>query len=387
VDGSGNALTVGRANTEGQLDDLLVLKYDGSDGTLLWDYRLDGPDHLEDLGWGIAADAAGGCVVTGVSHNAAGEASFLTLRLDADGDELWTRYEPGALQAPTTRAGWVGLAADGDALVANRQWVSGQSFDVFLRRYDAADGSTVWSSGYNSPGNGADDMRHMTLGPDGHMLVTGVSAGDFMTLKIDKDDGGLIWDAFYDGPVGYYDLANFVTASSTGQIFVTGFSDGGASGWDAAVQALDADGNQLWVLRHNGADNLTDEGMALALSPLGDLYLAGYTYFVDTDMDQLALRYAMDVTGLPELALRAGVSVWPHPFTDSATLRLEAPRGARVSVEIFDVTGRRLRRLGGAGELLWDGRDAAGRPVPAGLYLARLRGGGLEGSARLLRVN
>jgi flagellar hook assembly protein FlgD len=47
---------------------------------------------------------------------------------------------------------------------------------------------------------------------------------------------------------------------------------------------------------------------------------------------------------------------------------------------LFDVTGRQVRRLAhgtytaGAHDLAWDGRDASGRPMAPGVYLARLKG-------------
>lgn len=53
---------------------------------------------------------------------------------------------------------------------------------------------------------------------------------------------------------------------------------------------------------------------------------------------------------------------------------------AAVEVEIFDLTGRRLRRLeeqrpasAGTYSIAWDGRDEAGVVVPPGLYAARVR--------------
>jgi flagellar hook assembly protein FlgD len=47
-----------------------------------------------------------------------------------------------------------------------------------------------------------------------------------------------------------------------------------------------------------------------------------------------------------------------------------------LEVGIFDVTGRRVHTLAkglftaGDRELVWDGRDSAGRQLPAGVYFA-----------------
>jgi hypothetical protein len=80
----------------------------------------------------------------------------------------------------------------------------------------------------------------------------------------------------------------------------------------------------------------------------------------------------------------------PNPFTRSTTLGLELPRRAEVRVEIFDVGGRRVRRLAlgtfdaGAHPLHWDGLDDAGRRVRAGVYLVRAESGGNLAHARLV---
>jgi subtilisin family serine protease len=73
------------------------------------------------------------------------------------------------------------------------------------------------------------------------------------------------------------------------------------------------------------------------------------------------------------------VQISPNPARDSATLAFQLGRGQDVQVGIYDLRGRRLRafalgQLGpGAHTVAWDGRDADGRNVAAGLYLVRLR--------------
>jgi hypothetical protein len=100
-------------------------------------------------------------------------------------------------------------------------------------------------------------------------------------------------------------------------------------------------------------------------------------------------------------------TAWPNPMRESATLvwtvrgLYSAPgatkggsagapsaAGSRSSVEIFDASGRRVRALAvpdeglGEGSVVWDGRDVAARPVPGGVYYARLT---IGGSAQVLR--
>lgn len=74
----------------------------------------------------------------------------------------------------------------------------------------------------------------------------------------------------------------------------------------------------------------------------------------------------------------------PNPARHGGTLRFRLPARAAVDLSLFDVAGRRVARLAhgrlDAGEhaVAWARRDDAGRRVPSGVYLARLRAGAVE---------
>jgi hypothetical protein len=79
----------------------------------------------------------------------------------------------------------------------------------------------------------------------------------------------------------------------------------------------------------------------------------------------------------------------PNPFTNWTRLRLMLPRDGQVEVTLLDLQGRLVRTLWrghlpvGPHAQDWNGLDDAGRPVPNGLYLARLS---LEGETLVRRV-
>jgi flagellar hook assembly protein FlgD len=62
----------------------------------------------------------------------------------------------------------------------------------------------------------------------------------------------------------------------------------------------------------------------------------------------------------------------PNPTSSGTAIRLARP-ASRVAADILDVRGAIVRTLG-APPFHWDGRDANGAPVPAGVYFYRLRG-------------
>ena len=88
------------------------------------------------------------------------------------------------------------------------------------------------------------------------------------------------------------------------------------------------------------------------------------------------------------LAFRAG----PNPFGWNVDLSLELPRPESVSLEVFDLQGRLLRRIdygllgGGAHRLRWDGRDGDGTDAGSGVYWVRLLAGARTDIKRIVRV-
>ncbi len=82
----------------------------------------------------------------------------------------------------------------------------------------------------------------------------------------------------------------------------------------------------------------------------------------------------------------------PNPFRSSTTLRFDVPpSGSHVTLEIFDLGGRRVTTLenrwlaGGAHVAHWNGTAAAGTVAP-GVYLCRLEVAGSIRTRRLLRL-
>lgn len=88
-------------------------------------------------------------------------------------------------------------------------------------------------------------------------------------------------------------------------------------------------------------------------------------------------------------ALRLAAS--PNPFAHATALAFRLAGDTPVLLDIFDATGRRVRRLvaedvlaAGAHAVSWDGRDDEGRGVAPGFYLARLATPGRTETMKIL---
>lgn len=83
-----------------------------------------------------------------------------------------------------------------------------------------------------------------------------------------------------------------------------------------------------------------------------------------------------------------GMSAWPNPARGSADLRFNLSSAGNVELHIYDLAGRRVRKLtarvpSGSQLLRWDGRDDGGQPTASGIYFVHLRGTGAPLQCRL----
>jgi hypothetical protein len=81
----------------------------------------------------------------------------------------------------------------------------------------------------------------------------------------------------------------------------------------------------------------------------------------------------------------------PNPFRGSTTIHMALGHDGDADLAIFDLGGRRVTDLhsgpltAGNHDFDWSGRDDAGRPVPPGVYLCRLRAEGIVESERMVK--
>jgi hypothetical protein len=69
---------------------------------------------------------------------------------------------------------------------------------------------------------------------------------------------------------------------------------------------------------------------------------------------------------------------YPNPFNPISTIRYDLPHRSEVRLAIYGLLGREVRMLvrglqePGNHQTQWNGQDQTGRPVPSGIYIARL---------------
>lgn len=88
---------------------------------------------------------------------------------------------------------------------------------------------------------------------------------------------------------------------------------------------------------------------------------------------------------------------YPNPFALAAkytetTIKYQLPQASFVTLKVFDILGREMMALVNAQQapgyyqMEWNGRNAAGQPVPGGIYLCRLQAGNYERVMKMMIV-
>lgn len=91
-------------------------------------------------------------------------------------------------------------------------------------------------------------------------------------------------------------------------------------------------------------------------------------------------RFSVDDEGGAAPTTFALEAAYPNPFAAQTTLTLRLAEAGPVTLSVYDVQGRAVATLVdrpmavGEHQVRWDGTAADGRPLPAGVYVARLAG-------------
>jgi len=84
---------------------------------------------------------------------------------------------------------------------------------------------------------------------------------------------------------------------------------------------------------------------------------------------------------------------YPNPFNTGVVIPLRIDRDASITIDVFDVSGRRVKRIFsgdvrlGLFSMRWEGIDERGNAVSAGTYFLRVEADGAARALKLLKVN
>ena len=277
----GGYIIVGRTQSFGAGNyDLYLIKTDAN-GDTIWT-RTYGGD-FSDSGASVQQTADGGYVTTGSTQSfGAGSYDAYLVKTDADGD---TPHNPNQLGERTYggSSGDFGISirqtTDGGYIIAGKTSSFGAgSQDIYLVKIDS-DGDTLWTRAYG--GSNIDGAYSIQQTSDGTYIVVGSTASldtggpDIWLLKVDAD-GDTIWTRTY-GESESSDYGRSVQQITDGGYIIAGscIEDLGAGQSDICFLRTDSNGDTLWTRTYGESDD--ESGNSCQQTDDGGYIIAGST--------------------------------------------------------------------------------------------------------------
>jgi hypothetical protein len=225
---------------------------------------------------------------------------------------------------------------------------------------------------------------------DTYRLVS-FDVGNFRQAWRDGEEVLLIIEVFKDGR-GYYSIMNFslnqsVDVQVLGEPVLVAFDEPGAKEEEIKGYGIDRR-NIIGYSIYRNDKRLNDQVLErgdysmernVHIRPV---FRGGYETVYSS---QSLCHSSIDAKSLPTV-----LKVLPNPFTESIVLSYYIPRANKVELQIYDVSGRLIRRVcsemcnPGHHVSVWDATDDTGKSVPVGIYFARFTTSDYESIKKLI---
>ncbi|MCB0808940.1 MAG: T9SS type A sorting domain-containing protein [Flavobacteriales bacterium] len=277
----------------------------------------------------------GAYVVNGTSSNA------YAVRVDANGDTLWTRTYGGPNTAET--AFCARGTPDGGFILSGTQLLPGSDIEMLLLKLDSA-GNLEWQEHYGSPW--VDGVAFVEVLPQGGYIMAGAerAAAAYSAIRpvlYRLDDGGNeLWSVHYlDSTLRDFFTVPVLMADGGYTIAGTGQGDGQILGM---LMRTDSLGNTLWkrsystnaVRDHYIYDlrRTLDGGFIMAGTAWDSLLVSQDAWLIKTDSFGCLVPGCQIFDGLQEQLtdLSASLAIYPNPAQDHVNVQLELPATLRV---------------------------------------------------------
>lgn len=299
--------------------------------------------------------ADGGFVAAGFFDLPQAKTQALLLRLNAEGDTLWTR-KYGQPEHTNSAIGCAAYVDDGYVLVGNRL-MSFVNDDQFLIRTDNA-GNQIWRRQF---GDDASGVYAVHVAPDSTIITAGEYREDswpnyWQQAMFTKWNaaGSIVWQkkSHYNYLTGPYDMevlpdGSFIACVRVGPAVthIAKFSSTGDSLWSR--------GYTVFIDTHQPRDiSLTSDGGFISTGFVDQDATGTHPglqtcYVIKTDSLGCVVPGCQNVgVGEYEISLQEHLRIWPSPATDQVRVELELPEGyalsSAVRAVLLDASGREV---------------------------------------------
>jgi hypothetical protein len=295
----GGFLMTGYSSSFGSPDKIILLKAD-SLGNLLWVKSMGGPGS-NNYGYDIIETYDGNYMLAGSFGISPFSTSMYLVKLDNNGDTLWTKLMGGAMH---DFAFSIKQTQDSGYIVAGSVTSFGAgNYDAILIKTDST-GSVLWAKTYGLIG--FEDGLFVSQTPDGGYLIAGETDNtstqlyDLYLIKTDNN-GDTLWTKMYGGPDQDQLEGIFLTADNN--ILIYGFTNSFSLSIDddGYLIKTDSSGNVLWSkiyggVNHDYIDGVVETPYGYILTGLTKSFTSGNElYMIMTDKNGNSGCFESDV--------------------------------------------------------------------------------------------
>jgi hypothetical protein len=229
---SGNSALYVTGTSRDSTFDFFTVKYNPANGDSLWGSRYKG--FKNDIARAMILRSSNELYVTGSTQDTAVGYNYLTLRYNqSDGGLVWQSRYNGPTNTDDIARG-IGIRNPNRVIVTGRSLQPGSFWDFTTVSYAVADGNEDWVSTYNGTAN--DDDGAVTMAGGNNPYVLGPSAGtgvglDYAFVHYNGNNGSEQDVVRYNGVGNGDDVPTAILSANNG-VYVTGSSMPGVKGTD-----------------------------------------------------------------------------------------------------------------------------------------------------------
>lgn len=236
-----------------------------------------GTNSISEVGHAVIQTSDGGFMAVGYSDNyGIGLKDVFAVRLDSDGDTVWTKLY-GTSNGDDMARSVVQTADGGFAIAAETKSTSGAGgIDAVLFKIDA-NGALVWSKAF---GGNKDDLGHSVIEMSDESLIMAGQAlsysansyDEIFLVKVDKN-GNLLWSKTLSGGSG--EVARSIAKTSDGGFIISG--DENSFNYGVSMVKFNASGDTSWCHTYRAGFSAY-EGFGVNQTNDGGYVMAANTY-------------------------------------------------------------------------------------------------------------
>jgi hypothetical protein len=411
ISNSGDILLGGYKSSSAGDNDFSLIKTDPS-GNLLW-HKTYGTSHTEGAVF-AGEDASGNYLMAG---NREGGNDPMVMKLNSAGGLLWSKTF--GTSAASEQADVAVITADGGLLLAG-DFMGVSAFTMKL----SSSGAVQWSNSYSSLHTPM--LASVKQTSDGGYIYASTdyrcdSSGCFPFFAFIREDsaGNVLWAKAVEG---FYGWGRAALETADGGFAITGqLSDTAGGGKFPALIKTNSNGDLQWA-RMYGSAALTGESFFLEEAPAGGFSLFGVVNsgadYIRTDANGFsgcfentvnpvlsdinfaksgsivipekvfsdsagqsavtAVPFAVvdsiicEVSGIQEVSGAVGISIFPNPFSETATVQVEKDGTGEIQFTMYDVFGRAVSSGRSSASVFMIRRSE----LAAGVYMLRITADG-----------